>query len=167
MADAARTPHAIDVPDEEHEVEVDARPAAVWALVADPARTPEWSGVVQRVEWIGEGAPVAGSRFRGHNRFNGFRWTRECEITAAREPEVFAYSTFGKDGREQTRWRYTLEPIGEDRTRLTLAYQVVTLPRWVAFLRRVPGAAATSARQATENMTSSLARIADIVGSPS
>lgn len=165
MADDARTAQPIAVPDEEHTIEVDAAPADVWALVADPVRTPEWSEVVQRVEWLGEGGPTSGSRFRGHNRFNGFRWVRDCEVTEAVEPDVFAFSTFGKDGREQTRWRYTIEAVdGGARTKVTLAYQVVSLPRWVAFLRRVPGAGATSARQATENMTSSLARIATIVG---
>lgn len=147
----------IDAPDEEHTVEVAAPIEAVWAMVSDITRTPEWSPVVQRSEWIGEpAAPAVDARFRGHNRFNGFRWSRECVVSQAVAPEVFAFSTFGADGREQTRWRYTLEPSGEKATRLTLAYQVVTLPRWVAVLRRVPGAARTSAKQATQNMTTSL-----------
>lgn len=166
MTDDARTAHRIEEADEEHAVEVGATPAQVWSLIADPTRTPEWSGVVHKVEWLGDGSARPGGRFRGHNRFNGFRWVRECEITEAREPEVFAFSTFGRDGREQTRWRYTLVPLADGRrTKVTLAYQVVTLPRWVAFLQRVPGAAGTSARQATANMTSSLERIASIAAS--
>lgn len=164
MTDEERTAHRMDHPDEEHHLEVSVPPARVWAVVADPRRTPEWSEVVRRVEWAGGGTDRArpGARFRGHNRFNGFRWVRDCEVTEVVEGEVFAFSTFGRDGREQTRWRYTLAPVGPDgrHTRLSLAYQVVTLPRWVAVLRRLPGAAATSARQATANLTGSLERIA-------
>ena len=148
-------------------MEIGAPPEVVWALVADPTRTPEWSGVVTRVTWAeGVSEAATGARFRGDNRFNGFRWSRQCEVTACEPPSVFAFSTFGKDGREQTRWRYTLEPLDADpsstRTRLTLAYEVVTLPRWVAWSRRVPGMAKTSARQATDNMRSSLDRIAEV-----
>ena len=152
----------IEHADEQHTVEVDAPVAAVWALVSDITRTPEWSPVVTESHWVGDPAgPVVGARFRGHNRFNGFRWSRECVVTEADAPRVFAFSTFGADGREQTRWRYMLDPIGAG-TRVSLAYQVITLPRWVAFLRRVPGAAKTSARQATANLTSSLQRLADL-----
>lgn len=159
--------HPMGTPDEEHIVEVEGSPQAVWAVVSDVTRTPEWSPVVVGATWIDDvSGPELGARFRGDNRFNGFRWSRQCEVTACDPPRVFAFSTFGRDGREQTRWRYTIETV-DDTTRLTLAYQVVTLPRWVALAQRVPGMAKTSARQATENMTSSLQRIAELASAAS
>lgn len=146
--------------DLEATVEVAVPPASVWSWVSDPLRTAEWSPVVQRSEWLGEPGPAVGARFRGHNRFNGVRWRRECEVTEAEPGRVFAFSTFGRDGREQTRWRYTLEPAG-DATRVTLAYQVVTVPRWVRVARVLPGGRRTSERQARWNLDESLRRLRD------
>lgn len=156
---------AIERADKEHSVEVEASADAVWQLISDVTRTPEWSPVVQRSEWVGTpAAPVGGARFRGHNRFNGFRWSRDCVVTEAVPSKVFAFSTFGKAGEEQTRWRYLIERGAAGRTRLSLAYEVVSLPRWVRLLRYVPGGARVSDQQATRNLEQSLARVVQVVG---
>lgn len=151
----------IDEPDFEADAEIPAPPGAVWDVVADVSRTTEWSPVVQRCEWVGDAAgPEVGARFRGHNRFNGFRWSRECEVTGAEPGVVFAFSTFG-GGREQTRWRYRLEPTGAG-TRVTLGYQIVSMPRWVRVLRRLPWGRRTNERQARWNIEESLRRLAAV-----
>lgn len=155
----------VENPELEATVDIDASPEAVWALVADPTRTPEWSGVVKRSEWAGDPAePVAGARFVGHNRFNGFRWSRECVVTQADAPRVFAFSTLDKLGEEQTRWRYRIEPAGPG-CRVTLDYEVVSIPRWVWIARALPGGAKMSARQAKENVEGSVAHIKRLVES--
>jgi hypothetical protein len=43
--------------------DVDASPAAVWAVLADPTRVGEWSGECHRVQWLdGAQAAVPGAR---------------------------------------------------------------------------------------------------------
>lgn len=153
----------ITQPDLEHSVEIEASPDAVWALVSDVTRTPEWSPVVRRIEWLDGGDRARpGARFKGHNRFNGFRWSRECEVSEAEPGRVFAFSTFGKQGEEQTRWRYAIEPEA-DGSRVTLAYEIVTTPRWVRFLRKLPGGKSTNERQARQNLEESLQRLRDLL----
>lgn len=149
----------ITEPDLESSIDVAAPPEAVWALVSDVTRTPEWSPVVRSSEWLdGFTEAVVGARFVGHNRFNGFRWTRRCQVSEAEPGSVFSFSTFGRDGTEQTRWRYRLEPT-EAGTRITLGYEIVSTPRWVSFLRRLPGGAKVNERQAQQNVDESLERL--------
>ena len=150
--------------DAEQTIELAAAPEVVWDLVSDITRTPDWSPVVQRSEWIGEhAAPVQDARFRGHNRFRGARWTRECVVTAAERPALFAFSTLAAGGEEQTRWRYRIEPADGGGTQLSLAFESVTIPPWVRFLQRLPGGKRTSDQQAGRNLAESLHRIADLV----
>jgi hypothetical protein len=139
-------------------IEVDAPPAVVWAVVSDITRTPEWSPVCHRCEWVdGFDGPVEGARFRGHNRLNGARWSRDCVVTAADPGRVFAFSTEFK-GAESTRWRYDVESSGSG-THLTESYEVVAYPRWVRVFRSLPGAAAKSERDTRLNIDTSLGRI--------
>ena len=149
----------IAAPTAEQSIEVNAPADACWSLVADVTRTPEWSPVCHRCEWIdGTHEPVVGARFRGHNRLNGARWSRDCEITRSETARILAFSTLFK-GEESTRWRYTFEPVGETTTRITEAYEIVRMPRWVRFLRRLPGAMAKTERDTERNISTSLERI--------
>lgn len=140
-------------PTAEHRVEIEASPEAVWSIVSDVTRIPEWSPVCHRVELLS--ADV--SRFRGHNRLNGARWSRECVVTESVPGEVFGFSTVFK-GAESTRWRYRLEPTGAG-TAVTEAYEIVSMPSWVRLLRRLPGAEAKSERDTRRNLETSLARL--------
>ena len=152
----------ITEPTREIDIEIDAPAADIWRVVSDITRTPEWSPVCHRCEWIdGAAAPVVGARFRGHNKLNGARWSRECVVTAADPGEVFAFSTLFK-GQESTRWRYRLQPTGSG-TRVSEAYQAVMAPRWVRALRRLPGAAAKTERDTEKNIETSLDRLKRIV----
>lgn len=147
-------------PDHEASVTVAASPEAVWALVAEVTRMGEWSPVCHTCEWLGEPArPEVGARFRGHNRLNGARWSRECVVTESEPGRVFAFSTLFK-GRESTRWRYRFEPEG-DGTRVTEAYQVVSVPTWIRLVWRIPGARAKSQRDTRWNIGRTLERLGD------
>lgn len=145
-------------PDAESTVHVAAPPAVVWSLVSDATRTPEWSPVVHRCEWAGKTRePSVGARFVGHNRLNGARWSRECQVTESERGRVFAFSTLFK-GEESTRWRYLLAPE-DDGTAVTLQYQVVMMPRWVRAMRLLPGVKAKGERDIRWNFSTSLARL--------
>jgi hypothetical protein len=51
------------------EVEVDATPEAVWAVVADVTRVGEWSHECRSVQGVdGDHLARSGARFRGRNR---------------------------------------------------------------------------------------------------
>lgn len=132
--------------------DIDASADTVWVIVSDVVRTPEWSPACHRIEWLEEG-----KRFRGYNKLNGARWSRECVITQTEPPKVFAFSTLFK-GRESTRWRYTIDPRG-DRARLTEAYEIVSMPFWVRALRRLPGALTKTTRDTQKNLEQSVDRI--------
>ncbi len=148
----------ITEPTAETSIVIDAPVARVWDMVADVTRIPEWSPVCHKVEWIdGSSAAVVDARFRGHNRLNGARWSRDCVITVAAPGEELAFHTLVK-GEESTRWRYRFEPDGATTT-VREAYQVVMMPLWVRLFRRLPGAAAKSDRDTAWNISTSLERL--------
>jgi uncharacterized protein YndB with AHSA1/START domain len=152
-------------PATERTIDIDAPPAEVWRVVSDVTRTPEWSPVCHRCEWLGGATgPAVGVRFRGHNRLNGARWSRECEITAADPGAVFAFSTLFR-GEESTRWRYRLGPAGSG-TKVSEAYEVVRIPRWVRAMRLLPGAMAKTERDTQTNIETSLSRLKQILERP-
>jgi hypothetical protein len=148
----------ITEPTAETSIAIDAPADRLWEIVADVTRIPEWSPVCHAVEWIdGSSTAVVGARFRGHNRLNGARWSRECVITEAEPGAVLAFSTLFK-GEESTRWRYRFEGDGPSTT-VREAYQIVTMPRWVRMVRRLPGALAKTERDTAQNLTTSLERL--------
>ncbi|VAZ83987.1 hemerythrin domain-containing protein [Mycobacterium persicum] len=114
-------------------VEISAPIEAVWQLVADPLRVPEWSHECRRVRFL-DGATSAGPgrRFRGTNRSGRYRWSRSCTIFAYDEPNEFGYITSGGPG-DATAWHFRLEPTLAG-TRLTQAFQGVSMPRWLSRL---------------------------------
>lgn len=148
----------ITEPTAESSIVVDVPAAELWDIVADVTRIPEWSPVCHRVEWLDPTHDaVVGARFRGHNKLNGARWSRDCVITEADPGRVLAFSTMFK-GQESTRWRYRLEPTGASTT-VSEAYQVVLIPPWLRLLRRLPGVVAKSERDTAWNVSTSLERL--------
>jgi uncharacterized protein YndB with AHSA1/START domain len=137
---------------------IKASPEKVWDLIADVTRMGDWSPVCRRCEWLGSPAgPEPGARFVGHNRQSGARWSRQCVVTVAEPGREFGFSTLLKEA-ESTRWLYRLEPSGAA-TKVSEAYESVTMPRWVRALRRIPGFEAKSKRDAHRGMEVTLARI--------
>ena len=149
--------HPADYGDEA-QVEIAAPPDRVWAVVAEPTRTPEWSPVCHRVEWLPPSTgPEVGARFRGHNKLRMFRWSRECAIDECEPDRTFAFHT-EIGGEESTRWRYTLAPVGQGHTLLTETYRAKGLPTWVWLLRKL-GGAKQSDKDTSKNISTSLERI--------
>lgn len=117
------------------EVEVAAPAEAVWRVLADPTRIPEWSHECCEVELLGPGPVGVGYRFRGRNRVGHSRWSRVCTVFCCEVEATFAYSTSGGPG-DTTAWHFRLEPTASG-TRLTQAYQIVSMPAWLSMLVNV------------------------------
>lgn len=105
----------------------------IYDLVADITSTGERSPECRRVEWLGDRArAVTGARFRGHNRWRGFRWSRTATILRASRGQEFAFKTEPGHGiyHDTTTWRYQFEPTGDGATLVTESYEF-TAPRWL------------------------------------
>ena len=108
---------------------VDASPTAVWEVVGDPRRTGEWSHECLDVELVdGAAAPAVGVRFRGRNQVGKNGWTRTCEIVGLEPGREISWRTIPTGFyNDSTIWTITIEPEGDDRTRITQRYEVVKL----------------------------------------
>ena len=95
-------------------VHVDASPEAVYDLVADVTRMPEWSPETYKAEWLGGATgAVAGARFRGWNKAGPLRWFTDPVIDVAERGRELTFTTtfFGR-GRLTT-WSFVMQPSGD------------------------------------------------------
>jgi uncharacterized protein YndB with AHSA1/START domain len=114
-------------------VDIAAPAEAVWKVVTDPTRTPQWSHECRHVEFLdGATAPGYHVRFRGTSRSGRNRWSRACTIFESDEHRQFGYLTSGGPG-DATAWRFRLEPTSSG-TRLSQVFQIVSMPRWVSLM---------------------------------
>lgn len=122
------------------EIEIRAAPEVIYDLVSSIDRVPEFSPECRKTEWIGEPRePVLGARFRGRNRWLGFAWWREVQITRAERGREFGFETVPARGiyHDMTKWRYRFEPT-EAGTRVTESYDF-TAPTWLRWMDTVMG----------------------------
>jgi hypothetical protein len=118
------------------EADVQARPEAVWRVVSDVTRTGEWSHECLDVQWL-DGATQAGpgARFRGANKSLWLRWHRTSVVTDVSPGRSISWRTIPTwRFVDSTEWRITLEPLGDDATRIVQTYEVVRCPRWWEWL---------------------------------
>ncbi|KAA1249368.1 SRPBCC family protein [Mycobacterium simiae] len=137
-------------------IDIAAPPEIVYDLVADITRMGEWSPECYRCEWLdGAGAAVPGARYRGYNRLGWLRWERTVVINAADRGREFAFTTLSDDaGRQETRWRYTMEPSSSG-TLLTETFQFV----WCSVTNRLAEAIIPRGRQVNRGIEKTLWRI--------
>jgi hypothetical protein len=89
---------------------VQAPPARVWQLVADPVGMDGLTSECVGMQWVhGHSGPALGARFRGRNRSGWRRWTTACTIVNY-EPgtEITWDVAFGP--LPVARWGYRVEP---------------------------------------------------------
>jgi hypothetical protein len=67
-------------------------------------------------------------------------------------------------GVPSTRWCYRFEP-SDAGTKVTESYEILSMPRWVRTMRRVPGMTERSGREARHGMELTLERIGAIAES--
>ncbi|MEV5556473.1 SRPBCC family protein [Nonomuraea wenchangensis] len=103
---------------------VEAPPEAVYDLVSDVTRTPEFSPEILRCTWLdGATGPAVGARFEAVNKVRrGSAWKNRPVVVEARPGREFAFSRTEKFAGTLV-WRYRLEPDGPG-TRLEESYDV-------------------------------------------
>jgi len=101
----------------------------VYDLIEDVTRMGEWSPECYRCEWLdGVSAAVLGARFRGYNRLGHYRWATTAVVTTADRGREFAFTVVhDKSGRDETQWRYRLEPSSSG-TLLTESFEFLWCP---------------------------------------
>ena len=109
----------------EESVHIEAPPQAVYDVVADVTRTPEYSPEVDEVVWLDDGGPHVGARFRARNRVpadSRFSWPNRPIVMAAEPGREFAFARTEPFAGTIV-WRYRFEPEGTG-TRVTESYEV-------------------------------------------
>ena len=141
----------------ESSIDIDAPVESVWALVADPTRTGEWSIECRGAEWLdGATTPAAGARFRGRNRRNGTRWSRVCEVLDVDAPRRLVWRTMPtRLLPDSTRWEFEVVAKGAGST-LTERMQVLQIP---GFYDRLFAAMLPQHRDRTADLQADLQRI--------
>lgn len=90
--------------------DIAASPEAVWALVADLSRMPEWSTENERLEWLdGANEAAVGARFRGTNRNGSKSWKSTGQITALESGRILSF-TVSAGPFKIADWSYSIEP---------------------------------------------------------
>lgn len=100
------------------EVDLDASPERVWAIVMDPHQLERW---VTTHVGLGEGTPdqlEAGSSFEQELKVSGATFTVSWTVTACERPRRVTWRGEGPAG-SQARVDYELEPLGGGGTRFT------------------------------------------------
>lgn len=140
------------------EIDVDAPPERVYALLADISRMGEWSTECVRCRWMDpDREPIVGARFRGTSRKGWRRWSTVSTVVAASPGRSFAFDvTYFR--LPVATWRYQLRPNGRGGTHLSESVE----DRRGPFLRRLSPLVTGSrdrGQRNTETMMTTLARL--------
>jgi Polyketide cyclase / dehydrase and lipid transport len=118
---------------DEASIVIDAPPEAVYAVVADVTRTPEYSPEVTSCSWL-DGADHArvGARFEARNKVGrGPGWSNKPVVTVAEPGREFAFARTEKFA-GTVEWRYLLSPEGTG-TRVVESYDVTAPLTWLGW----------------------------------
>jgi hypothetical protein len=101
-----------------------APPAAIYALVADVTRTPEFSPEIVECTWLdGATGPAVGARFKARNKMpNRPTFSNKPVVTVVEPDTTFAFERTEPFG-GTVAWRYDFTPDG-DGTLVTETYTV-------------------------------------------
>jgi hypothetical protein len=121
----AAAPTLADGPGVVVEIDVDADPATVWALVTDINLPGRFSSEFKGALWAeGSSGPAVGARFVGTSQHKAVgEWQTTSIVVECVDERVFAWNV-GDVDRPGAQWRFELEPLHGGRTRLR---QAVTL----------------------------------------
>ena len=111
------------IPHDEVTVEIAASPERVYELISDVTRMGEWSPECVRCDWLGGATgPAPGARFKGRNRRGIYRWSTNGEVVEVEPGRSLAFDVSFL-GLPVARWRYTIEPLGNERARVTETWE--------------------------------------------
>jgi uncharacterized protein YndB with AHSA1/START domain len=89
------------------QVDIDAPPSKVWALISDLRRMPEWS---PQCRWMKPFGPLRpGTRTLNLNRRNRMFWATTCTVVEVIPEEKLAFRV----NTNRTIWSYELKPNGQ------------------------------------------------------
>lgn len=98
-------------------IDVAAPAARVWDLVSDIELPARFSGEFLGAEWTGDG-PALGATFVGRNTHPDVgEWEITSHLDAYEPGRTFGWATVDPDA-PGSRWRYDVEPTGDDTCRL-------------------------------------------------
>jgi len=140
------------------QIEIDAPPEAVYALVADVTRTGEWSPECVRCRWLGGASSAAeGARYRGSSRNGWRRWSTTSTITVALPASELRWDvTYLR--RPVASWRYRLTELDGGRTWLEEAVEDQR-ERWLQVVSPWITGSRDRAQRNAETMQTTLQRI--------
>jgi len=102
---------------------VEAAPHALYDLIADPARSPEWQSLLVEMGAISGRPGGIGSSFVGYYRVAGRRLEGRFVVTAAERPVLHQLNGTTTGG--WTRWTTMIEPDGDGSlVRVDLEYEL-------------------------------------------
>jgi Polyketide cyclase / dehydrase and lipid transport len=143
---------------------IEASPEALYDIVSDVTRTPEYSPEVVKCTWIkGATGPAVGARFKAINHAGRVPdWPNKPIVTIAEPGREFAFER-SEVGGGTVEWRYRFEPQGTG-TLVTESYTVlkkVNMLGW--FIIDTLAGLKDRRSDLRYGMTTSLERIAQIV----
>jgi len=101
-----------------------ATPSAVFDLIADPARSPDWQTLLVEMADVAGRPGGVGSSYSGYYRVAGRKLAARFVVTAAERPGLFQVSGATTGG--WARWTTVIEPAGEhgSEVRVDLEYEL-------------------------------------------
>jgi hypothetical protein len=147
---------------------IDADPGALYDIVSNVTRTPEWSPEVVSCSWLDDATgPAVGARFQARNKRRWFSWSNKPVVDVADRAREFAFTRTERGG-GSIRWSYRFEP-GDAGTTVVLSYDVLRkVPVGLHMILRVLFGVRDLGADLHENMGTSLTRLAALaVNTPS
>jgi uncharacterized membrane protein len=135
-------------------VEIDASPEAVWAVVSDVTRMPEFSPELRRLYVVGSKQPRVGMNLVGINRRKYVAWPTTSKVTRFEPGRAIAWKT-----RESgATWTYELEPT-DSGTRITGRRDLPAFTFATTLMGPVIGGAEGHDQELADGIRSTLERI--------
>ncbi len=135
-------------------IEVAAAPEAVWAIVSDVTRMPEWSPELRRLFVIGSKEPRVGMNLVGINRRKYVVWPTTSKVVRFEPGRAVAWKT-----RESgATWTYELEPTATG-TRITGRRDLPEFTLGTTLMAPVIGGAEGHDQELADGIRSTLERI--------
>lgn len=136
--------------------------AALYDLVSDVTRTPQWSPEVVDCRWLdGATGPVAGARFAARNKRHWLIWVNRPVVEVAERGKEFSITRTERGGGTM-RWSYRLEPEA-DGTSVVLSYDVLRpVPLALHWVLRLVFGVSDLRADLNANMHTSLQRLAEV-----
>jgi uncharacterized protein YndB with AHSA1/START domain len=138
--------------------DVEAPPDAVWTVIRDVTRMPEWSPECRRIFTVGSPRSGAGTRFVGLNRRGWVMWPTLSTVVRFEPEKAVAWRT-----RESAAtWTYELEPTATG-TRLTARRDLDAFSPLTRYAAPLIGGAVGHDRELTDGLRLTLERIKSVV----